>query len=148
MRGFFPPATDATKLHGITFVNIIIVIFLEDSASLVYYYTIRFSRFFGFCNNISFLLNKVVSLASNLQPGGPSPCIYIPEEQGGPVIRQALGFLFVAFYDSQGYDGGIRTCLHTKEFTTTDFRLNIQEVDSPSLGDLLRLSLGTDTNQP
>jgi hypothetical protein len=32
-------------------------------------------------------------------PGGPGPRIYIP---------QALGFLFVAFYDSQGYGGGIR----------------------------------------
>jgi hypothetical protein len=31
------------------------------------------------------------------QPGGPSPRIYVPQEQGGPVIS-----LFVAFYDSQG----------------------------------------------
>jgi hypothetical protein len=27
---------------------------------------------------------------------------------------QALGSLFVAYYDSQGYGGGIPTCLHTE----------------------------------
>jgi hypothetical protein len=27
---------------------------------------------------------------------------------------QALGSLFVASYHSQGYGGGIRTCLHTR----------------------------------
>jgi hypothetical protein len=27
------------------------------------------------------------------QPGGPGPRIYIPQEQGGPVIPQALGYL-------------------------------------------------------
>jgi hypothetical protein len=38
------------------------------------------------------------------QPGGPGPCIYIP---------QALDSLFVASYDSLGYGGAIRTRLHT-----------------------------------
>jgi hypothetical protein len=48
------------------------------------------------------------------QPGGPGPRIYIPQEQGGPVVPpQALGSLFVASYDSQGYGGRILTCLHT-----------------------------------
>jgi hypothetical protein len=28
------------------------------------------------------------------QHGGPSPCIYIPQEQGGPVIPSATGFPF------------------------------------------------------
>jgi hypothetical protein len=42
------------------------------------------------------------------QPGGPGPRIYIPQEQGGPIIPQALGSLFVASYDSQGYGGVIR----------------------------------------
>jgi hypothetical protein len=47
------------------------------------------------------------------QPGGPGPHIYIPQEQGGPVIPPStLGSLFVASYDSQGYGGGIRTRLH------------------------------------
>jgi hypothetical protein len=27
-----------------------------------------------------------------LQPGGPGPCIYIPQEQGGPVIPPGTGF--------------------------------------------------------
>jgi hypothetical protein len=39
--------------------------------------------------------------------------MYIPKEQGGPVIAQALVSLFVAFYDSQGYGGGIPPRLHT-----------------------------------
>jgi hypothetical protein len=47
------------------------------------------------------------------QPEGPGPCIYISQKQGGPVIPQALGSLFVVPYDSQGYGGGIRTREHT-----------------------------------
>jgi hypothetical protein len=47
------------------------------------------------------------------QPGGPGSSIYIPQEQGGPVIPPGTVFLFVASYDSQGYDGGILTRLHT-----------------------------------
>jgi hypothetical protein len=46
------------------------------------------------------------------QPGVPGPCIYIPQEQGDPVIPQALGF-FVTSCNSQGYGGGIQICLHT-----------------------------------
>jgi hypothetical protein len=34
------------------------------------------------------------------QPGEPGPRIYIPQEQGGPVIPPALGSLFVSSYDS------------------------------------------------
>jgi hypothetical protein len=37
------------------------------------------------------------------QPGGTDPLIYTPKKQGGPVIPQALGSLFVASYYSQGY---------------------------------------------
>jgi hypothetical protein len=47
------------------------------------------------------------------QPGGPGPCIYIPQEQGGPVITRALGSLSVASYDSQGCGGSILTRLYT-----------------------------------
>jgi hypothetical protein len=39
-----------------------------------------------------------------------------PPVTGGPVIPQATGSLFVAFYDSQGYGGGILSCLHTGTF--------------------------------
>jgi hypothetical protein len=45
------------------------------------------------------------------QPGGPGPRIYNPQEQDGPVTPPALGSLFVASYDSQGY-GGVRPRLH------------------------------------
>jgi hypothetical protein len=41
-----------------------------------------------------FLQSKVVSLASNPQPGGLGPCIYVPLRQGGPVITSGTGFPF------------------------------------------------------
>jgi hypothetical protein len=47
-------------------------------------------------------------------PGGPGSHIYIPQEQGSPVTPRALGSFYVASYDSQGYDGGIPTHLHTE----------------------------------
>jgi hypothetical protein len=47
------------------------------------------------------------------EPVGPGSRIYIAQEQGGPVIPQALGSLFVASYDSQGYSGCIRPRPHT-----------------------------------
>jgi hypothetical protein len=50
-----------------------------------------------------------VSDSRLLQHKGPDPRIYIPQEQGGPVIPTGTGSLFVASYDSQGYTGGIRT---------------------------------------
>jgi hypothetical protein len=46
-----------------------------------------------------------VSYSRLPQPGGPGPRIYIPQEQGGPVIPSAQGPRFVASYDSQGYGG-------------------------------------------
>jgi hypothetical protein len=46
------------------------------------------------------------------QPGGPGPSIYIPQEQGSPVIPPGTGFPFVAYYEWQGYGGGIRTRLN------------------------------------
>jgi hypothetical protein len=47
---------------------------------------------------------------------GQAPRIYIPQEQGHPVIPQALGSLFVVSYDSEGYGGGIRPSLHTRGY--------------------------------
>jgi hypothetical protein len=38
---------------------------------------------------------------------------YVPQEQGGPVIPQALGSLLIASYEPQGYGVGLRTRLHT-----------------------------------
>jgi hypothetical protein len=39
-----------------------------------------------------FLQSKVVGLGSNPQPGGPAPCIYIPQWQGGPIISPGIRF--------------------------------------------------------
>jgi hypothetical protein len=47
------------------------------------------------------------------KPGGLDRRIYIPQEQSGPVIPQALDSLFVSSDKSQGYGGGIGTRLHT-----------------------------------
>jgi hypothetical protein len=44
------------------------------------------------------------------QPGGPRPCIYIPQEHVGPAIQPGTG---LPSYDSQGYRGGILTRFHT-----------------------------------
>jgi hypothetical protein len=45
--------------------------------------------------------------------GGPSPCIYIPQEQGGPVIPQALVSRFTS-HNSQGINPyGVASLLQT-----------------------------------
>jgi hypothetical protein len=69
----------------------------------LYHPTLEFSGL----HKSNFLLNKVISFASNPQPGRLDLCIYIPPWQSGPVIPQAPGSLFVAFYDLQGYSGGM-----------------------------------------
>jgi hypothetical protein len=48
---------------------------------------------FGLGNN-NFLKSNVTSLESNPQPGGPGPCIYASQCQGGPVILPGTGFPF------------------------------------------------------
>jgi hypothetical protein len=58
----------------------------------------------------------------HLQPGGSHPCIYIP---------QALGSLFVASYDSQGYGGGIRSHLHTGSCHITSERTDRENNFNP-----------------
>jgi hypothetical protein len=61
---------------------------------------------------IILLQSKVVSLVSKPQPGGPGLHIYVPLWQGAQLYPQAPGSLFIAFYNSQGYGGGILTSLH------------------------------------
>jgi hypothetical protein len=63
-----------------------------------------------------------------LQPGGPGPNIYIPQEKGGQVIPPGTGFPFVASYDSQGYGGGILTCFNTG--------VTVIEVEEPPNGNV------------
>jgi hypothetical protein len=41
-----------------------------------------------------FFKEKFLSPASNPQPGGPHPCIYVPQRQGCPVIPPGTGFPF------------------------------------------------------
>jgi hypothetical protein len=48
------------------------------------------------------------------QPGGPGSRIYIPQEQGGPVIPPGIGFRFLSPLTTRGdYGGIILTRLHT-----------------------------------
>jgi hypothetical protein len=44
---------------------------------------------------------------------GQAPVFISPTDRLAQLYLQALGNLFVASYDSQGYGGGIRTRLHT-----------------------------------
>jgi hypothetical protein len=44
---------------------------------------------------------------------GQVPVFVSPRNRAAHLYPQALGSLFVASYDSQGYGGGIRTRLHT-----------------------------------
>jgi hypothetical protein len=48
------------------------------------------------------------------QPGGPGPHIYIPQERVARIYPRELGSLSVAPYKSQGYSGGILSCLKSK----------------------------------
>jgi hypothetical protein len=43
---------------------------------------------------------------------GLVPIFYVPQEQGGLICTQVQGSIFVTSYNSQGYGGGIQTCLH------------------------------------
>jgi hypothetical protein len=41
--------------------------------------------------NVQYTIHFTVSDLRLPQPGGPGPCIYIPQEQGGPVIPSRHG---------------------------------------------------------
>jgi hypothetical protein len=47
------------------------------------------------------------------QPVGPGPPICVPREEGAQLYPRALGSLFIASYDPQGYGGLIQTRLDT-----------------------------------
>jgi hypothetical protein len=68
--------------------------------------------------------------------------LHVPQWQGGPVIySQAQGSLFVAYYSSQGYGGGILTRLHTgidsgqeaEMFSSVRHRNQLQDPYKPSV---------------
>jgi hypothetical protein len=60
-----------------------------------------------------FLQSKVVSLASNPHLENQVPVFISPSDRVAKLYPQVPVSLFVAFYDSQGYGGGILTRLHT-----------------------------------
>jgi hypothetical protein len=64
------------------------------------------------------------------QPRRPGSCIY---------ISQALGSLFVASYDSQGYGGGIRPRLHTRILYLPFTIYWISDIIRPAVTILLRV---------
>jgi hypothetical protein len=66
---------------------------------------------------------------------GPSPLTYIPQEQGGPVTTPGAGFPFRHLLDSQGYDGGILTSLHTGnlEVRSSKFEVTLRLTISQSV---------------
>jgi hypothetical protein len=55
-----------------------------------------------------------------------SPYLYPPRNRVAQLHPRALGPLFVASYDSQGYDGGILTRLHTGQSRVT-LRLTVSQ---------------------
>jgi hypothetical protein len=77
-----------------------------------------FKRFCQICHPVFTYLNfatifyrarsSALRLTFNLED---QVSVYVPQRQGGLVIPPGLS---VAFYDSQGYGGGILTCLHRR----------------------------------
>jgi hypothetical protein len=51
---------------------------------------------------------------------GPGPRIYIPEEQGGPVIPPTIEFTF-----RRSYRGDVKTLLHTGNCMNGNDKLNV-----------------------
>jgi hypothetical protein len=60
------------------------------------------------------LLSEIRS-SPNLE--GQVPLFISPRSRVAQLYRQALGSLFAASYDSQGYGGGIRSRLHRGKLT-------------------------------
>jgi hypothetical protein len=81
---------------------------LEDSARM---YPVSVSLDF---TSIIFLHSNVVTLASN-PPTWRITSLYLsPSDKVVRFSHQAPGSLLVAFFDPQGYGGGITTSLHTR----------------------------------
>jgi hypothetical protein len=52
------------------------------------------------------------------------PVFISPRNSVAQLHPQALGYLFVAFYDSQGYGGIIRPLLHTSAYVQSEHKHN------------------------
>jgi hypothetical protein len=70
-------------------------------------------HFFAFRNNIFFYKARSSALRQTPNMEGQVPVFTCPSDMVAQLCPQAPGSLFVAFYDSQGYGGGIVTRLHT-----------------------------------
>jgi hypothetical protein len=64
---------------------------------------------------------------------GQVPLFISPRESVTRLYPQALGSLFVAFYDSQDYGGGIRLRLHTGHGFPDSLQKNVGIVGVPQL---------------
>jgi hypothetical protein len=62
------------------------------------------------CGTHDHILISQIRGSQNLE--GQVPAFIFPRSRVAQLYSQALGFLFVASYDSQGYGGGIQTSLH------------------------------------
>jgi hypothetical protein len=56
------------------------------------------------------------------------PVFMSPSDRVAQLSPQELGFLFIAFYDSQGYGGGILTHLHIRTEIDTAYSLCVHYV--------------------
>jgi hypothetical protein len=65
-----------------------------------------------------------VSDSRHLQPGGPGPRVYIPQEQGGPVIPPCTGFPFCHLQLSRATVEVFKTHLHAGNWL--DCRLKVK----------------------
>jgi hypothetical protein len=69
----------------------------------------------------------------SLHSGGLGPRIYIPRNRVDQLYLQALSSLYVAYYDSLGYSGGIRTRLHTGGYFLIEVEVSLRLTDSQSV---------------
>jgi hypothetical protein len=89
-------------------------------------------HFFGFRNGNSFFLqSKVVSPASNPQPGGPGPCIYVPQWQSDSAIPSGTGFpfqhllQFTGLRGSNSYTGKSQRLIRTPTYIWRLFEISV-----------------------
>jgi hypothetical protein len=73
------------------------------------------------CRNHDHILLSQIQDSPNLE--GQIPVFLTPSNRVAQLYPQALGYLSISSYDSQGYGGGIRPRLHTGLGLTADFPL-------------------------
>jgi hypothetical protein len=71
-------------------------------------------QFFGFRNNIFFYRARSLLLYATPNLEDQVPVLMSHSYRMAQLYSQALGSLYIAIYDSQGYGGGILTRLHMR----------------------------------